>query len=317
MKFEHVIAAVCGAPWAILEEKLQEITSVLAYRAAGHEFTEAEIQARIGSRSAGIVAPGRGVGVLPIRGTIAHRMGAMDESSGGVSTERLSGMLAQLMADDSVGTVLLDVDSPGGVVSGLSEFAAQVFEAREQGSKRIIANVNALCASAAYWIASQAHEIVSIPSGKTGSIGIFTAHADISEKLAKEGIKITTISAGKHKVEGQPFQPLSDEHKAHIQAQVDEAYASFVKDVARGRGVSVADVRGGFGQGRVLGAKDAKAAGLIDRIATADDTINRLVGAKSASSLRADAGDVDVTALVDEDAVTAAQVDEAKRLEMF
>ncbi len=311
MKYEHVIAAVCGTPWAILEDKLHEITSVLAFRAAGHEFTEDEIQARIGSRSAGVVSQGRGVGVLPIRGTIAHRMGAMDESSGGISTERLSGMLAQLMADESVGTILLDVDSPGGVVSGVSEFAAQVFEARGRGTKRIVANVNALCGSAAYWIASQAHEIVSIPSGKTGSIGIFTAHADISEKLAKEGVKITTISAGKHKVEGQPFQPMTDEFRAHVQAQVDDAYAQFIKDVARGRGVSPADVRGGFGQGRVLGARDAKAAGLIDRIATADETISRLVG-KAPAGLRADA---EVPALVAE--VPVPVIDEARRLEMF
>lgn len=309
MKYEHVLAAVCGVPWAILETKLDEIMSVLAFRAAGHTFTPEEIQARIGSPTPA-TRGGKGVAVLPVRGVIAHRMGAMDESSGGISTERLSGMLSQVLADDSVGTILLDIDSPGGSVPGLTEFAGRLFEAREQ--KRIVALVNGLAASAAYWIASQAHEIVSIPSGMAGSIGVFTAHADLSEKLAKEGVKVTVISAGKHKVDGQPFQPLSDEHKAHVQAQVDEAYGWFVRDVARGRGVSVADVRSGFGEGRVLAAKDAKAAGLIDRIATADETVSRLLG-RSASTMRAES---DAHAPVAEVPV-APVVDEARRLEAF
>jgi signal peptide peptidase SppA len=283
MRYEHVMAAVCGDAWAILEDKLHEITRVLAFRASGQHFSEDEIQARIGSRSSGVSAPGRSVAVLPVRGTIAHRMGSMDESSGGISTERLSGMLSQAMGDESVATVLLDIDSPGGVVTGVSEFAQQVFEARASGTKRIVALVNGMAASAAYWIASQADEIVSIPSGQAGSIGVFTAHQDLSAALEKEGVKITMISAGKHKVDGNPFEPLSEDHKAFMQARVDEAYASFVRDVARGRGVSVADVKGGYGQGRVLTAKDAKAAGLIDRIATANETISRLVGRSRAA----------------------------------
>jgi len=111
-----------------------------------------------------------------------------------------------------------------------------------------------------------------------GSIGVFTAHEDLSKALAKEGIDVTLISAGKFKVENNPFEPLTDEGKAVLQARVDEAYAAFVKDVARGRGVSVADVRNGFGQGRALSAKDAKAAGLIDGIRTLDGTVSKFAG---------------------------------------
>jgi ClpP class serine protease len=106
--------------------------------------------------------------------------------------------------------------------------------------------------------------------------------------LEQEGVKVTLISAGKHKVEGNPFEPLSEEAMAFKQARVDEAYAQFVRDVARGRGVSVADVRGGYGEGRALTAKDAKAAGLIDRIATMEDTIGRLVGRTGTGGVRAD-----------------------------
>ena len=166
--------------------------------------------------------------------------------------------------------------------------AAQMFALR--GQKKQIAQVNDMACSAAYWLASQCDEIVSIPSGTTGSIGVFCAHEDLSAALDKEGIKVTLISAGKHKTSGNPFEPLSDEERAVLQTRVDDAYGQFVKDVARGRGVTPADVRHGYGEGRALGAKDAKAAGLIDRIATMDETLARLTGRKTATEgMRAEA----------------------------
>ncbi len=290
MKYLHIARYIAETPWAIWPAKLAEILSVFAYRAAGHDFTDDEIRARIGDGATAAMASKRGaVAVIPIRGVIAHRMGSMDDSSGGTSTERIGAMLSQVMADDSIGTIILDVDSPGGTVPGVSELAGQIFAAREQGTKRIVAHVNSLAASAAYWLASQADEIVSLPSGTVGSIGIFTVHEDLSAALAKEGINITLISAGKYKTAGNPFAPLSDDERAIIQARVDTAYGQFLKDVARGRGVSVSDVRNGYGEGRALDAKAAKAAGLIDRIATMDDTIGRLVGRKSTGGLQADA----------------------------
>jgi signal peptide peptidase SppA len=151
-----------------------------------------------------------------------------------------------------------------------------------------VAQVNSLAASAAYWLASQADEIISIPSGTAGSIGVFTAHQDLSKALAQEGIDITLISAGKYKVEGNPFEPLTPEAKAVLQDRVDTAYAQFVKDVAQGRGVSQASVRDGYGQGRALGAKEALKAGLIDAIATMDQTLSRLTGRTVGSGMRAE-----------------------------
>jgi signal peptide peptidase SppA len=177
-----------------------------------------------------------------------------------------------------------------------------------RGKKAQIAQVNDLAASAAYWLASQADEIVSIPSGTAGSIGVFTVHQDLSEALAKEGIKVDVIRAGKYKVEGNPFEPLSDEGRAFIQARVDEAYSSFVKDVARGRGVNVSDVKGGYGQGRALSAKDALTAGLIDRIGTMEDTFSRVLG-KGHSTMRAEV-EAPVLAATDD-------ADRLRRLERF
>lgn len=308
MKYAHVARYVASSLWAIDAGKLSELIGVLAFRASGQEFTAEEIQARIGAGSGSQEATrtqGGAVAVIPIRGVIAHRMSAMEDSSGGTSAEGIGKMLRAAMADASVGTILLDIDSPGGTVTGVSELAAELFEMRGKG-KKIVAQVNGMAASAAYWLASQADEIVSLPSGVAGSIGVFMAHEDVSKALEQKGINVTLISAGKYKVEGNPFEPLTEEAKAVKQAQVDAAYGQFVKDVARGRGVSPADVRNGYGEGRALTAKDAKAAGLIDRIATMDETIGRLVGRKSPAGMRAEGGEWE--GVVVDDAETAAIV---------
>jgi signal peptide peptidase SppA len=306
MKYQHILSYVASTLWAIEPGKLNEILSILAFRASGQEFSSGEIQARIGSRDARTpVSGGSSVAVVPIHGVIAHRMGAMDDTSGGTSTERIGAMLRQAQANPDVGSIVLDIDSPGGTVPGVQELAAEVFSMR--GGKRIVAHVNSLAASAAYWIASQADEIVSTPSGSAGSIGVFSAHQDMSKALEAAGIDVTLISAGKFKVEGSPFAPLSAEAKAFMQGRVDEAYKQFVHDVARGRGVSAADVRGGYGEGRVLTAKDAIAAGLIDRVATMDATLSGLMGGASVG-MRAE---VDVTVMA------AADADMRRRLERF
>jgi hypothetical protein len=203
MKYLHIARYVSSTLWAITPEKMAELLEVLAFRAAGHTFSADEIRARIGDGggSGGGATKRGGVAVIPIRGTIAHRMGGMDDSSGGTSAERIGAMLDQVAGDASIGTVVYDIDSPGGTVPGVQELAAKMFALRS--SKMQIAQVNSLAASAAYWLASQADEIVSIPSGNAGSIGVFTAHQDLSKALEQAGVNVTLISAGKYKVEGE------------------------------------------------------------------------------------------------------------------
>lgn len=302
MKYRHIVGYVSSTLWAIDPEKLHTLLSVLAFRAAGQEFTAEELRARIGDGGGSSAASKTGgVAVIPIRGVIAHRMGAMDDTSGGTSAERIGAMIDQVAADPSISTILYDIDSPGGTVPGIAELASKMFALR--GQKTQIAQVNSMAASAAYWLASQADEIVSIPSGTAGSIGVYTAHEDLSKALEQEGINVTLISAGKYKVEGNPFEPLSAEAQAFLQARVDDAYASFVKDIARGRGTSQTAVRDGYGEGRALKAKDALKAGLIDSIGTMDETIGRLTGRKAmAGGMRAEVVGVDLATGLDDTA---------------
>jgi signal peptide peptidase SppA len=287
VRYERIVSYVASSLWAILPEKIDEIVSVLAFRAAGHVFSADEIQARIGGRRDGATTPApRGVAVIPIHGTIAHRGGGMDESSGGTSTERIGAMLNQVAGDERIGTIVYDVDSPGGTVTGVAELAAKMHALK--GQKRQIAHVNGMAGSAAYWLASQADEIASIPSGVTGSIGVFMVHQSMAKALEQEGIDVSVISAGKYKVEGNPFQPLSDEARAHMEQRVQGAYRQFVQDVALGRGVAYDDVANGYGEGRALVAPDALKAGLIDRIGSLDETLARVTG-RTAHSMRAEA----------------------------
>src|SRR5690606_12609791 len=107
-----------------------------------------------------------------------------------------------------VGTIVLDVDSPGGGVYGVAEFAEEIYKAR--GQKRIVAVANSMAASAAYWIATAADELVVTPGGEVGSIGVYMLHEDWSGAYEKAGIKPTVIKFGENKAEGIDVEPLSE-----------------------------------------------------------------------------------------------------------
>jgi ClpP class serine protease len=139
--------------------------------------------------------------------------------------------------------------------------------------KPIVAQVNADCASAGYWVVSPADEIVVTPTGRVGSIGVMTCHDDISRALEEAGITRTVITSSPYK--GEAFGPLSDEARAYMQEQVDAYDALFVNRVASGRGVSAAEVRANFGKGRMVMASLAVKAGMADRVGTMAETLAR------------------------------------------
>ena len=285
MRYEHVLAYVADTPWAILPSKLDAIVSMLATRAAGETIDATEIEAIVGAARRDEPRAGAAVAVLPLFGVISHRAGSLKESSGGTSTERFGAALRQLVADPGISAIVLDCDTPGGSVSGVPELAAEVFRAR--GRKPIVAVANSLAASAGYWIAAQADELVVTPSAMVGSIGVMSAHTDVSKALEMRGIKTSYITSARYKVEGAPDMPLSAEAGGHIQSQVDYYHGLFVRAVARGRGVTVAEARGErFGEGRVYHAAAAVERGMADRIATLDQVIGELAAGKWARPMR-------------------------------
>lgn len=295
MKYAHILAAFVSDIWAIEPEKLATIVDFLALQIEGEKFDADEIEAKIAPQRAASVARQEGsVAILPLRGVIANRMNMMSSISGGTSSEGFSRMLGQVIADDGVKAVVLDTDSPGGNAQGADELAAEIFAAR--GRKPIIAQVNAQAASAAYWIASAADEIVMNPTAEVGSIGVYTVHSDVSAALEKLGVKKTVISAGRYKTEG--LDSLSEDARDHIQSRVDTFYGMFVDRVAAGRNVSSAAVRNGFGQGRMVGAKAAVREGMADRIATMAETLQRFGAPSEPASRRSFASRREARALL-------------------
>lgn len=278
-KYEHVLGFVYSHPWALDASMRAELARILARRIIGQDATPDEIAAALVQRK-NLPQPARGggVAVIPIYGVIAPRMNMLSEFSGGTTFEQLTAQLRAAVANPEIATIVFDVNSPGGNAAGASEFAHEVMKARTK--KPVIAQAEYQMASAAFWPMACATEIVASPSAMVGSIGIYTIHEDITEALAKLGVKQDVVSAGKYKTEG--IGALSDEARAHVQALVDGHYARMVGDIAKGRGVPVATVRGGYGEGRVVDADTALATGMIDRIGTLDDTFARVLTAKAA-----------------------------------
>lgn len=277
----RVVDAICNMPWAIQPEKLQAIAAFIDAKENGSLSVD-EFEAAHGPSSQQQGA----IGVLPLFGIISHRANMLTEFSGGTSLQKFGAQFRQMVNEPSVSAIVIEVDSPGGGVFGLEEMADEIRAARDV--KPIIAVANGMAASAAYWLASSATEVVVTPSSQVGSIGILGIHQDFSKAEEDAGVKTTIISRGKFKTEGNEHEPLTDEAKDAMQAKLDEYYAAFITAVAKGRDVKPAAVRDGFGQGRVVGAKEAKALGMVDRIDTLEGTIHRLSSRRPRRNLAAE-----------------------------
>jgi signal peptide peptidase SppA len=261
--YRLVYEEIIGAPWAIMPNAL----NVLLARARALAPLPEAVTPRAVSAPVGIAH-------IPIRGVITPRANMFTAFFGGTSLDGVTQSLRQALAEPQVSAIVLDIDSPGGSVYGVGELAAEIYRAR--GQKPILAVANSLAASAAYWLAAAADVVSVTPSGEVGSIGVYAAHDDYSKALEQDGVKRTMISAGRYKVEGNPWEPLSEEARAAIQKRVDEYYDAFVAAVALYRGTTDGRVRNGYGEGRVVGAQEA-AGTLADHVETFDAVLSRAV----------------------------------------
>jgi signal peptide peptidase SppA len=266
--------ALCGRPWAITPEAFGAMMADTA-----GAMPRAAIPRRAASAKAGWSSR---IAVLPLFGTLSRR-GSIWDFPGDTSLEQFSAVFDQVLKDPSIDSIVIEVDSPGGTVYGVDELAAKIFAAR--GKKPIAAIANSLAASAGYWIATAASELSCAPSGQVGSIGIVAVHQDWSRAEDAAGVRITMISAGTYKTEGNEHEPLGDTARAALQDQVSGYGRMFVRAVARNRGVSFADVHDGFGEGRVVGADDALKMGMVDRVETIDELLDRLASTPASARI--------------------------------
>ena len=304
----HLLTAFYATPWVLEPGIFASVEHILLRWAAGTKLGADEIAVAIGDgpeaaaqrRSSAQAASGRGVAVVPVYGVLSHRAYAVQNSSKPLtSTEALAAQFRAFAQDPEVGTIVMDVDSPGGSVFGVQELGDVLTDIRENSGKKLVAVANNMAASGGYWIASQAHELVITPSGMVGSIGVIVPHQDASAMRDRVGVKTEYITAGKYKAEGYQDGPLTDEHRAHLQSQVDAYYAAFTKAVAKGRNVPVSTARGeAFAEGRMRLAADAVSNGMADRIGTLEDTINRYArGRSNPAGMRTELADRDIQIL--------------------
>jgi signal peptide peptidase SppA len=293
--YPHIRRALAGKLWYVHEQKMNEMLAFLEFKLAGGATAPEVLQSiRATNRAAAARAErssksGSAIGVIPIYGMIMHRqMADISGGSVGTSTNALSAALRDLVADPRIGSIVLDIDSPGGGVDGVDELASEIYAARKK--KPITAVSNCLCASAAYYLASQASEVVVSPSSVTGSIGVYTMHEDDSAMLDAMGIKLELIKYGENKAETNNLGPLTDSARAHLQEMVDTFGLAFEKAVARGRGVKLEDVQRKFGQGRLFDAKKAVKIGMADRVGTLADALSTAALSTSDRQARLSAG---------------------------
>jgi signal peptide peptidase SppA len=260
------LIVVEGRNWAMNEPVLRSMCEYLS----GRVLAGPPVQARAAQTRTGSNTP---VSIVPLKGVITPQPSALSMLFGLPGGGGLSTFMADMRAavgDPETRAIVIDIDSPGGLVDLVPEAAAEVRDMRDNGGKPIVAVANTVAGSAAYWLASQAHEIVVTPSGEVGSVGVFTVHRDLSEAFAREGVKHTLVKAGNRKLDGNPYEGLSDDAQSSLQEDVNDHYAMFVRDVAAGRGVDVPKLDGqAFGGGRSY-------LGLADRVATLGDTVKRM-----------------------------------------
>ena len=276
--YSHIMDKILSTPWVIHPDSLQTIISIMDRRLAGETIDTSEFA--FGPQPSELLSteddPARSpVGVLNINGPIFPKANMMTQMSGATSIEKLQSDFRQMLIDDTIKSIVLNIDSPGGMSDLIMEMGDEIFSAR--GQKPIVAVANTTAASAAYWLGSQAEKFYVTPSGQVGSVGVYTVHQDKSAQQEKEGISTTMISAGKYKVEGSPFGPLSDDAKEHMQERVNETYNEFVSAVARGRGASEEIVKEAYGDGRTYRAKTALAMNMVDGIETLDSVMGGMM----------------------------------------
>ncbi len=262
-------------PWAIRPEWAKQMLTIARRDGLTPESVAAELGQPLNNTRT--VTVREGIATIPMSGPMFRYANIFADVSGATSYEALATDLRVALDDPSVQAVLLAVDSPGGEVFGASELSDMIFNAR--GTKPIVAHVSGFGASAAYWIASAADDVVTSSTGILGSLGVCMSvivPGDEPDLFGDREIEfVSSQTPDKH------LDPMSKAGREQHQAIVDKLAGVFVADAARNRGVTEATVLDRFGKGGTFIGTDAVAAGLADRVATFEATHAALIARTS------------------------------------
>jgi signal peptide peptidase SppA len=182
-----------------------------------------------------------GIACVPVTGTLVHKLGHLNPYSGMMGYDSIRAQVGMALADKDVRAIVLDVDTPGGEVSGCFDLVDDIYHAR--GTKPIWSILSEKAFSAGYAIASAADKVIVPRTGGTGSVGVICAVVDFSRALDAAGITVELITYGAHKADGNEFNPLTKAARDRFQADVDAMGELFVETTARNRKMTSAKVR--------------------------------------------------------------------------
>jgi signal peptide peptidase SppA len=262
-----------GAAWSIMPETFDQL--IRHYQEVRVNLSDDEKTVAISNANGSDGEPyliQDGVAIIPVSGPLLKRPSLFSRIFGGSSYQEIGGMIQMAVADSRVRALMLNIDSPGGVVNGTEGLSDLIFNLRKQ--KPIIAYSDGNMTSAAYWIGSAAETIVVGPTSTLGSIGVLMIHSDYSEMDKKIGLKTTYITAGKYKALGNDSEPLTLEAKEYFQDRLNYLYSIFVDSVARNRDVETEKVLADMAEGRLFIGQQAVDVGLADRVGTMDSSID-------------------------------------------
>jgi len=258
------LASLLNEPWLIEEAWLEMMVQSFLGSEVATDPKMLEIlksDRLMGTRSAKI----RGSkAVVPIHGPIFSRPNILTEWLGiGMVLGNITGDIQSLLENPDIESIILDIDSPGGTVTGINEASNFIKVASEK--KPITAYVGGVGASAAYWLASAANEIVLDATSRVGSIGVVVAYP--SPQADNDGYIEIVNTASPNK---RP-DISTKEGKKVITAELDDLAEVFISTVATNRKVSEDTVLSKFGKGGILVGQKAISAGMADRLGSFEE----------------------------------------------
>jgi signal peptide peptidase SppA len=220
---------------------------------------------RLSSRSFATIR--EGTAIIPVLGALSARLNPFTFSYEEIETD-----LALAINDPRVERILLDIDSPGGVVTGCGECGDAIASASI--AKPLSAHISGLGASAAYWLASAAPRLSAARTSIVGSVGVIIRYTDMIGILERFGATHVEIMATQSPMKSNPAG--SEEERAQLQPIVDDAADVFLETVAKNRNITIGDAQTTFGEGAVFAGPAALERKMIDAISTFDDALAEL-----------------------------------------
>jgi len=325
-----LLEAVASQAWAMERGVLERMLEIVERHVMGVRLDAAQIEAATASRKTKqrdyeVTADGRAI--IPVTGVIAKyaRMVNGVSQPQGSSIEQMRQQLAAALNDTAVRSLFLLIESPGGSVSGLADFAAEVRAASER--KPVVAMIDDLGASAAYYLASQAQVLYANASAMIGSVGVYSVLVDSSKRAEAEGLTFHILKSGEHKGTGTPGVAISSGQLAQQQTYMEHFYGMFIAAVLAGRAEAglTAETLYPMADGRLWTPQQALESSLIDGVMSVEEALQTPLPSARATinnnSQRKGSSMSDETAKAEEtpqataDQVQAAQQAERQRIQ--